>query len=112
MFARSSEVGIWREDRSPGHSTFAMIKNMSSVLTITVPEQLLSRLEDRANAEGVDILTLANRALLREANLPKLDDILKPVRDAFAESGMTDDELSELLEIEKHSMRVVPYGTG
>jgi len=38
-----------------------------------------------------------------------LDEILKPVRDAFAASGMSDDELGELLEVEKHAMRGVPY---
>ncbi len=38
-----------------------------------------------------------------------LDEILKPVRDAFAASGMTDDELAELLEVEKHAMRGVAY---
>ncbi len=38
-----------------------------------------------------------------------LDQILKPVRDAFAASGMTDDELAELLEVEKHAMRGVAY---
>jgi len=34
-----------------------------------------------------------------------LDELLKPVRLAFAASGMTDDELAELLEYEKHAMR-------
>ncbi len=78
---------------------------------IPVPPQLLLQLEERASAQGVDVATLAARALRREANLPKLDDILKPVRDAFAASGMTDEELGELLEVEKHAMRGVPYET-
>ena len=59
--------------------------------------------------EGIDIVTFAGRALRREAARPLLDDILKPVRDAFAASGMTDDELADLLEAEKHAMRGVPY---
>lgn len=84
---------------------------MSDVLTIPVPPQLLSQLEKRASAEGVDVVTLAGRALRREANLPRLDEVLKPVRDAFIASGMTDDELAELLEVEKHAMRGVPYET-
>ena len=83
---------------------------MADVLTIPVPPQLMSQLGERAVAEGVDITTLACRALRREAARPMLDDILKPVRDAFAKSGMTDDELAELLEVEKHAMRGVPYG--
>lgn len=39
----------------------------------------------------------------------RTDEALKPVRDAFAASGMTDDELAEFLEVEKHAMRGVPY---
>jgi hypothetical protein len=82
---------------------------MADVLTISLPPDVLTRLEERANAEGVDVATLAGRALRREATRPLLDEILKPVRDAFAASGMTDDELAELLEVEKHAMRGVPY---
>jgi hypothetical protein len=37
------------------------------------------------------------------------EEALKPTRDAFAASGMTDDELAEFLEAETHSMRGVPY---
>jgi hypothetical protein len=81
---------------------------MGDNLTIPLSPQLLTKLEERASAEGIDIATLVGRALRREVNLPRLDDILKPVRDAFAASGMTDDELAELLEVEKHAMRRVP----
>jgi post-segregation antitoxin (ccd killing protein) len=85
---------------------------MSDVLTIPLSPQVMAQLADRASAQGVDIATLATRALCREAARPLLDDLLKPVRDAFAQSGMTDDELSELLEVEKHQMRGVPYEPG
>jgi hypothetical protein len=82
---------------------------MADILTISLPNGLISQLQERASAEGVDVMTLASRALRREAVRPLLDQILKPVRDAFAASGMTDDELAELLETEKHAMRGVPY---
>jgi hypothetical protein len=82
---------------------------MVDSLTIPLPQQVLSQLRDRARAEGVDVVTIAERALRREAARPLLNEILKPVRDAFASSGMTDDELAELLEVEKHAMRGVPY---
>jgi hypothetical protein len=39
----------------------------------------------------------------------RADEALKPAREAFAASGMTDDELAEFLEVEKHAMRGVPY---
>jgi hypothetical protein len=35
----------------------------------------------------------------------ELDAILQPVRNAFVASGMSEDELAEFLETEKHAMR-------
>jgi hypothetical protein len=87
----------------------AIISSMADALTIPLPNQVMLRLEERASAQGVDVVTLAGRVLRREAARPLLDEILKPVRDAFAASGMSDDELAELLEFEKHAMRGVPY---
>jgi len=53
------------------------------------------------------------RAELSEADLAELarrtDEALKPTREAFAASGISDDELAEFLEIETHAMRGVPY---
>jgi hypothetical protein len=82
---------------------------MADSLTISLPPQVLSRLTQRAKDEGLDVVTLAGRALCREAARPLLRDVLKPVQEAFARSGMSDDELAELLEVEKHAMRGVPY---
>jgi hypothetical protein len=80
---------------------------MDDTLTIPLPPQILAQLTQRADAEGVDVVTLAGRALRREATRPLLADVLKPVRDAFVASGMTEDELADLLEAEKHAMRGV-----
>ena len=82
---------------------------MADALTIPLSPQVLALLIQRAGAEGVDVVTLAGRALCREASRPLLKDILKPVHDAFASSKMSDEELAELLEVEKHAMRGVPY---
>jgi hypothetical protein len=57
------------------------------------------------------VITLAERALCREASRPLLKEILKPVHDAFAASGMSDDELAEFLEVEKHAMRACLMNT-
>ncbi len=44
------------------------------------------------------------------AELTRLtDEALKPTREAFAASGMTDDDLAEFLEVETHAMRGIPY---
>lgn len=83
---------------------------MATVLTIPIPEELAARLQSRAQEEGIDVVTLATRSLEREAIRPLLLEVLAPVHQAFAESGMTDDELAEFLEVEKHDMRGVEYG--
>lgn len=82
---------------------------MAQALTIPLPRQVLSRLASRAKAEGIDVETLAGRVLRREATRPFLRDVLKPIHDAFAASGMSEDELAALLEAEKHAMRGVPH---
>jgi hypothetical protein len=38
-------------------------------------------------------------------NAPTLDEILSPARERFAASGMTEDQLADLLEGEKHAAR-------
>jgi hypothetical protein len=78
---------------------------MADFLSIPLPTEVISQLTERANAEGIDILTLAGRALCREANRPSLESITKPVQEAFLASGISEDELAELLEVEKHAMR-------
>ncbi len=80
---------------------------MTDILSIPLPTEIISQLTERANAEGIDILTLAGRALCREAVRPSLESIVKPVNEAFLASKMTEDELAKLLETEKHAMRGV-----
>ena len=54
---------------------------------------------DQSETLAPDLAELARRT----------DEALQPTRQAFAESGMTDDELAEFLKIEAHAMRGVPY---
>jgi hypothetical protein len=51
------------------------------------------------SALPVDLETLRRRT----------DESLKSTREAFASSGMSDDELAEYLEIQTHAMRGIPY---
>lgn len=85
---------------------------MATVLNIPVSAEVAGRLMDRAREEGVDVITLAARSLTRESVRPLLRDVLKPVREAFAASGMSEDELAEFLEGEKHEMRGVKHQPG
>lgn len=49
--------------------------------------------------------TYVERLLEADATRPPLDQILKPVRDAFEASGMSEDELSNILVKAKKDMR-------
>lgn len=74
-------------------------------LTIQLPIEDEARLAIKARRAGVDLPTYVERVLKAEVSRPPLDEILTPVRDAFAESGMGEDELSELLVKAKKEMR-------
>ena len=76
-----------------------------STLSISLPPETEAKLQERAAAHGEDVASYAARVLDEALNAPSLDELLAPVRRAFAESGMSDDELGDLLEREKHAMR-------
>ncbi len=65
-----------------------------------------ARLARKAEIAGVDVPTYVERILHVEASRPPLDEFLKPVREAFAQSGMTEEQLSDLLIKAKKEMRV------
>jgi hypothetical protein len=46
-----------------------------------------------------------SRIIADAVTAPSLEETLTAVRQRFAESGMTEDQLSDLLEDEKHAMR-------
>jgi hypothetical protein len=74
-------------------------------LTLNLPDEDERRLSEKAKAAGIDLQTYVERIVRTAANRPPIDEILRPVRDAFHASGMTEDELGELLEKAKHDMR-------
>ncbi len=76
-----------------------------TTLSIPVAPETEAKLRERATANGQDVASYAARLLNDAVQSASLDEILAPVRRAFEESGMTDDELSDLLEREKHAMR-------
>ena len=89
-------------------------------LVLDMPEHVERRLRERAAEAGVDMETYSLRAIERDLDvapaahdpapiLTRLDSLLREPRRLFAESGMTDDELAELFEREKHESRNVPY---
>ena len=76
------------------------------VLSLAISAEAEARLKARAAAAGVDVETHAARYIELLALPPKsLKDISGPIAEEFALSGMSEDELSDFLEAEKHAMR-------
>ena len=75
------------------------------VLKVPISPEAEARLKAQAAATGVDPDALAARVLEREFCRPSLDEVLAPLREEFEASGMTEEELIELLETAKHEMR-------
>jgi hypothetical protein len=75
-------------------------------LRVQISPETEARLQERAAAVGQDLATYAAGVLERSAlRALSVKEISGPVGDAFKQSGMTEDELSEFLEREKHAMR-------
>jgi hypothetical protein len=76
------------------------------VLNLSISPETEARLKLKAAAAGVDVETYATRHLELLGAPPKsLNQISGPIGEAFARSGMSEDELSDFLEAEKHAMR-------
>jgi hypothetical protein len=79
-------------------------------LSVQVPKPVEERLAAKARAAGLDVPTYAARLLERDARSPTLLEISGEVFEKFKQSGMTDDELGEVLEKEKHEAREAKRG--
>jgi hypothetical protein len=62
-------------------------------LVIPVSPDVESKLRERAAAEGKDPAAYAGKILEQAIARPSLDQILAPLRQEFAASGTTDEEL-------------------
>jgi len=81
------------------------------VLSLSISAEAEARLKAKAAAAGVDVETYAVRYIELRASAPKsLKDISGPIAEDFARSGMSEDELSDFLEAEKHAMRAERRG--
>ena len=81
-----------------------------TTLTIRIPENIESILEERAKADGKDVQTFVEEMVKTQLLRPTLDEILAPLRKDFAESGMTEDELDALIESERQAMWEEKHG--
>ena len=77
-------------------------------MTLTVPlsPETEAKLVAKTKAMGVDLGTYAARLLERSVSArAMLEEISGEAGEAFKKSGMTEEELGELLEREKHAAR-------
>ena len=75
-------------------------------LTLRVSEQARQRLAERAAASGTDVAGYVSAMIEQNAQKPaSLEEISGPVYQRFLESGLTDDQLRDALEQEKHAAR-------
>lgn len=76
------------------------------VLKLSISDEAEAKLKARAAAAGVDVETYAARQLeLMAAPVRSLREISGPIAEEFARSGMSEQELSDFLEAEKHAAR-------
>lgn len=74
-------------------------------LTIHVPKNVGAILEEKAKSNGKDVVEYVEDLIEKDIDRSKtLDEILAPIRKNFSESGMTEEELDELIESERQSM--------
>ncbi|MGD0463791.1 MAG: hypothetical protein ABSB74_14990 [Tepidisphaeraceae bacterium] len=81
------------------------------VLTLSISAETEATLKAKAAAAGVDVETYAATLVEQTTKAPlSLREISGPIAEDFAKSGMTEDELSDLLEEAKHEMRAEKRG--
>jgi hypothetical protein len=81
------------------------------VLQLLISPEAEAKLKAKAAAAGVDVETYATTLAEQVTKAPlSLKEISGPIADDFAKSGMTDDELGDLLEQAKHEMRAERRG--
>jgi hypothetical protein len=80
------------------------------MLSVEVPKPVEDRLAVKARAAGVDVPTYAARLLERDAARPTVLELSGEIFENFKQTGMTDDELADVLEKEKHDAREIKRG--
>ena len=76
------------------------------VLQLSISPEAEARLQAKAAAAGVDLRTYAARHLELVASSPiLLEELSGSIAKSFEQSGMTEDDVADFLENEKHAMR-------
>jgi hypothetical protein len=76
-------------------------------ITITFPESTEQKLRERAAEQGQDVgeyvRSLVEKDLGAAAAAKTITEILTPVWEGFAQSGMTEDEIARMFEHERQA---------
>ncbi len=73
-------------------------------VTITIPPEILPKVQHKANLRGRDVSDYIQELVEKDASTPSLDEILAPIREQFAASGITEEELDQLFEEERQAV--------
>lgn len=73
-------------------------------ITIDLPSEVEIALQKKATADGKDVRNYIEDSLRKLALQPSLDEILAPFRREVAESGMSEEDLDDLIESERQAM--------
>ena len=74
-------------------------------IELEISREVEERLRNRAIQEGIDPVLYAKQLLEKAVMSPNLQEMIEGIRSDFDETGMTDNELSDFLEAEKHAAR-------
>jgi plasmid stability protein len=82
-------------------------------LTLNLPPEVERKLRQRATESGKDVETIAREQIERGVSCsPTFDEILAPFRKQVAESGISDDELTDLFEEAREEVHRERQGSG
>jgi hypothetical protein len=73
-------------------------------ITIDLNPEIEARIAAQAQAQGLPVEDYLKQVIEKEALRPKLDELLEPLQKEFAQTGMTEEELDELIEKERQSI--------
>jgi NurA-like 5'-3' nuclease len=90
------------------------IDTLEYIMTIhiDIPDQLAEKVTRAAQAQGIipeDLVLEAVREYM--SPLSRLNSALAPIRQAFAASGLSEDDAVDLFEAEKHALRAERQAT-
>jgi hypothetical protein len=97
-------IARWQDDAA---------EDIILIVTLAVPISVEAqhRLAEKAKAAGLDLPTFVARLLEAEAKRPTLSELSGKVFENFNRTGMSESELVDRLESEKHAAREARRGS-